>query len=155
MNSVATSLGQGDSFKEDFLNRQDSGGSPRRYYIEGLMGLYNKNILSDIISTGTGRELICDCEYCESSPNVDKLLEFNNCIQHHYITKKRQMNSYSILSNQERVRKFIDSTEQAKLYIKEINKEKKIKGLSYKHLDVWKEVILEVSKVDSPQSVGL
>lgn len=155
VNSIATSLGQGDSFKEDFLNRQESGGSPRRYYIEGLMGLYNKNILGDILSTETGRELICECEYCEASPNVDKLLEFNNCIQHHYIIKKRQMNSYSVLSNQERMRKFIDSIEQAKLYIKEINKEKKIKGLNYKHLDVWKEVILEVSKIDSPQSVGL
>lgn len=155
VDTIATSLGQGDSFKEDFLNRQDSGGSPRRYYIEGLMGLYNKNILSDIISTTIGKDLICNCEYCQGSPNVDKLLEFNNCIQHHYITKKHQINSYSILSNQERVRTFIESTEQAKLYIKEINKEKKIKGLSYKHLDVWKEVILEVSKVDSPQSVGL
>jgi eukaryotic-like serine/threonine-protein kinase len=154
VNTIATSLGQGDSFKEDFLNRQESGGSPRRYYIERLMGLYNKNILTDIFSTSVGRELICNCEYCEASQNIDKLLEFNNCIQHHYITKKRQIDSYSVLSNQERVRKFLDSIEQAKWYIKEINKEKKIKGLNYKHLEVWKEVILEVSKIEPPQSVG-
>lgn len=152
-NTIATSLGQGDNFKEDYLNKQQKGGGPtRRYYIENLMGLYNKNILEDVLSTKLGKEIMCNCKYCEGSVNIDKLTNFHNCIQHHYITKKNQIESYSVLSNQERVRKFMASTEQAQYYIKEILKEKKIKNLNHKHLQVWKDVIFEISKMDFPKS---
>ncbi|MDG0032732.1 serine/threonine protein kinase [Priestia sp. Y58] len=155
-NTIATSLGQGDSFKEDFLNRQEKGGaSSRRYYIENLMGLYNKNILEDVLSTKIGKKLICNCRHCEGSLNSDKITTFNNCIQHHYLVKRNQIESYSVLSNQERIRKFVTSTEEAQDYIKEILKEKKIKNLSHKHLQVWREVILEISKMDFPQSSGI
>ncbi|WP_458353928.1 serine/threonine protein kinase [Peribacillus frigoritolerans] len=155
-NTIATSLGQGDSFKEEFLNRQESGGSPsRRYYIEELMGLYNKNILEDVLSTKTGKKIICNCMYCEGSTDTDKLTSFHNTISHHYAVKKNKVDEYSILSNDERLRKFISSTEQAQQHIKEILKEKKIKNLDHKHLGVWKDVIIEISKMNFPQPSGI
>ncbi|WP_340135490.1 serine/threonine-protein kinase [Bacillus cereus] len=154
-NTIATSLGQGDSFKEEFLNKQESGGAKRRYYIPELMGLYNENILADILSTKTGRQLICNCLHCEGSTETDKLTNFHNTIQHHYTVKKQQIEAYSILSNEERIRKFSASIDLAQFYIKEILKEKKIKNLNYKHLAIWKDVITEVSKIDLPQPSGI
>ncbi|PIE95585.1 hypothetical protein CO726_09795 [Bacillus fungorum] len=150
-NTIATSLGQGDSFKEEFLNKHESGGAKRRYYIPELMGLYNENILSDILSTKIGKQLICNCLYCEGSTEIDKLTSFHNTIQHHYTVKKQQIDEYSILSNEERLRKFSASIDLAQHYIKEILKEKKIKNLNYKHLGIWKDVIVEVSNMDLPQ----
>ncbi|MGO4271019.1 serine/threonine-protein kinase, partial [Paenibacillus sp. TAF58] len=52
-NTVATGLGQSDNFREELLNKAEkaSGGAVRRYYVESLMGLYNQNILQDILST--------------------------------------------------------------------------------------------------------
>ncbi|MGM2417582.1 serine/threonine protein kinase [Bacillus cereus group sp. BceL062] len=154
-NTIAISLGQGDSFKEEFLNKQESGGAKRRYYIPELLGLYNENILADILSTKAGKKLICNCFYCESSTKIDKLTNFHNTIQHHYTVKKQQIDEYSILSNEERLRKFSTSVDFAQQYIKEILKEKKIKNLNYKHLGIWKEVITEVSKMDLAQPSGI
>ncbi|MGQ4671911.1 hypothetical protein ACUIJ5_27935 (plasmid) [Bacillus toyonensis] len=154
-NTIAISLGQGDSFKEEFLNKQESGGAKRRYYIPELLGLYNENILADILSTKAGKKLICNCLYCESSTKIDKLTNFHNTIQHHYTVKKQQIDEYSILSNEERLRKFSTSVDFAQQYIKEILKEKKIKNLNYKHLGIWKEVITEVSKMDLAQPSGI
>lgn len=151
-NSVACSLGQGDSFKEEFLNKQESGGAgKRRYYIPELLGLYNENILEDIFSTKTGKKLVCYCPHCEGSTDIDKLTNFHNAIKHHYAVKKQQIEEFSLLSNEERLRKFNDATDQAQHYVKEILKERKIKNFNYKHFGVWKEVISGVSKMDVPQ----
>ncbi|WP_230504551.1 hypothetical protein, partial [Sutcliffiella rhizosphaerae] len=150
-NTIAISLGQGDSFKEEFLNKQEGGGTKRRYYIPELLGLYNENILEDILSTNQGKKFVCNCLYCEGSLEKDRLSNFHNTIRHHYTVKKQQIDEYSILSNEERLRKFSTSTDLAQQYIREILKEKKIKNLSYKHFGIWKEVILEVSKMDLPQ----
>ncbi|MEI0739358.1 hypothetical protein VQ056_26815 [Paenibacillus sp. JTLBN-2024] len=58
-NTIATGLGQSDNFREELLNKAEktAGGAVRRYYVETLMGLFNKNILQDILSTNAGKEM--------------------------------------------------------------------------------------------------
>ncbi|WP_026703093.1 serine/threonine protein kinase [Salibacterium aidingense] len=154
-NTIVTSLGQGDNFKEEFLNRESTGGSPRRYYVEGLLGLQNKNVMGDILSTRAGQSLICSCKYCEGSTNLDKLFSFNNVIKHQHTIRGNQLKEFALLSEYERLRLFVKKTEEAKSNAKSVLKEKRIKNFGHKHFDVWKEVILEVADLDFPQSSGI
>lgn len=154
-NTLVTSLGQGDNFKEEFLNRESTGGAPRRYYVEGLLGLQNRNIMADILATTTGQSLICDCQYCNSSTNLDKLFSFDNLIKHQLTVRKKQLEEFAILSVDERLRLFVDKTEEAKSNTKNILKENKIKNFGYKHFDVWRDIVLEVANLDSPKISGI
>lgn len=150
-NTIVTSLGQGDNFKEDFLNRDTTGGAQRRYYVEDLLGLQNKNIMEDILSTNVGKELLCSCKFCNNSSNIDKLLSFENLIKHHIFIRKKQLEEFSTLTNDERLNLFIKKVDNAKIITQKILKEKKIKNFSFKHFDVWKEVIINVYNLDSPK----
>lgn len=150
-NTIVTSLGQGDNFKEDFLNRDTTGGAQRRYYVEDLLGLQNKNIMEDILSTNVGKELLCSCKFCNNSSNIDKLLSFENLIKHHIFIRKKQLEEFSTLTNDERLNLFIKKVDNAEIITQKILKEKKIKNFSFKHFDVWKEVIINVYNLDSPK----
>ncbi|WP_232700233.1 serine/threonine protein kinase [Brevibacillus daliensis] len=146
-NSIATGLGQSDNFREGLLNKAEStGGAVRRYYIEDLMGLFNKNILQDILSTSAGKKCICNCMYCNGSVNPEHLSQFNNAINHHLYTKHQQMEKFSALQPQERLKKFTENTSSAIQLIKDINREKRIKNFGHSHIETWRDVILEVSK---------
>jgi hypothetical protein len=145
-NTIATGVGQSDNFRKEFLNREENGSAPRRYYIEKLLGLYNKNILEDILSTVTGKNCICQCDFCKGSINTDHLCEFNNVIKHHIYTKNKQMNQLSSLTPEDRLKQFLERIEVAIQLVKDINREKKIKNFGYSHFEVWRDVILEVSK---------
>ncbi|MEK4359769.1 serine/threonine-protein kinase [Paenibacillus sp. FSL M7-1455] len=148
-NTIATGLGQSDNFREELLNKAEktAGGAVRRYYVETLMGLFNKNILQDILSTNAGKKCICNCMYCNGSVNPEQLSQFSNAINHHLYTKLQQMERLSALEPQERLNKFIESTSSAIQLIKDINREKRIKNFGYAHIETWRDVILEVSKV--------
>lgn len=154
-NTIVTSLGQGDNFKEDFLNRENSGGVQRRYYVEGLLGLQNQNVMEDILSTNAGQVLLCKCKTCNNSINLDKLFSFENTIKHHVFIKQKQLSEFAPLSNDERLSLFIEKIEDAKLNTKNVLKEKKIKNFGFKHFDVWKDIIIKVANIDSPKISGI
>lgn len=145
-NTVATGIGQSDNFRKELLNREEGGSAQRRYYIEKLMGLYNKNILEDVLSTTAGKSCICQCDFCKGSVNTDYLSEFNTVIKHHIYTKNRQMRELSLLQPAGRMKKFTENVSTAIQLVKDINKEKKIKNFGYSHFEVWRDVIMEVSK---------
>lgn len=147
-NTISTGLGQSDNFREELLNKAEksAGGAARRYYIESLMGLFNKNILQDILSTTAGKKCICNCMYCNGSVNPEQLSQFSNAINHHLYTKHKQMERLSALQPQERLKKFIDNSSSAIQLIKDINREKRIKNFGHSHIETWRDVILEVSK---------
>lgn len=144
-NTVATGLGQSDNFKKEYLEREQSGATSRRYYLKPLMGLLNQNMLEDILSTKAGKNCVCYCDFCNGSTNTDKLCEFNNTIKHHIFIKNKQMLELSSLNSVDRIKKFSDDTAEAVQLIKNINKEKRIKNFGYSHLEVWRDVIAEVS----------
>ncbi|MEI0739359.1 hypothetical protein VQ056_26820 [Paenibacillus sp. JTLBN-2024] len=85
--------------------------------------------------------------YCNGSVNPEQLSQFSNAINHHLYTKLQQMERLSALEPQERLNKFIESTSSAIQLIKDINREKRIKNFGYAHIETWRDVILEVSKV--------
>ncbi|WP_053377230.1 serine/threonine-protein kinase [Paenibacillus sp. FJAT-27812] len=154
-NTIASGLGQSDTFKKDFLNREESGSAARRYYIEKIMGLYNQNILQDILSTEIGSQCICNCMFCNNSINTDYLTEFYNTINHHITIKNNQFLQYTKLNKNERVGKFLDDVGTAVQLIKDINREKRIKNFTHSHLEVWKEVIIEINKIDMLKATQL
>lgn len=145
-NTIAAGLGQSDNFKKEYLDREQAGGTSRRYYIEKLMGLYNQNMLEDILSTNAGKACVCFCNFCNGSLNTNQLCEFNNIIKHHILSKNKQLEEISLLQPAGKTKKFIDSTAMAIQIIKDINKEKRIKNFGYSHFEVWRDVIVEVSK---------
>ncbi|MFH5181455.1 serine/threonine protein kinase [Paenibacillus sp. TAB 01] len=147
-NTIATGLGQSDNFREELLNKAEkqTGGAVRRYYIESLMGLFNQNILQDILSTNAGKKCVCNCMYCNGSVNPEQLSQFNNAINHHLFTKHQQVEKLSALQPNERLRSFSESTSSAIQLIKDINREIRIKNFNHSHLETWRDVILEVSK---------
>ncbi|MGG1554101.1 serine/threonine protein kinase [Paenibacillus ferrarius] len=147
-NTIASGLGQSDNFREELLNKAEkqTGGAVRRYYIESLMGLFNQNILKDILSTSAGKKCICNCMYCNGSVNPDQLSQFNNAINHHLFIKHHQVEELSILQPNARLKNFIERTSSAIQLIKDINRELRIKNFTHSHLETWREVILEVSK---------
>lgn len=129
------------------MEREQSGAANRRYYIEKkLMGLYNQNMLEDILSTNAGKAVVCQCDYCNGSINTNQLCEFNNVIKHHILTKNNQMSELSLLQPAGRMNKFTECVTAAVQLTKDINKEKRIKNFGHSHLEVWRDVILEVSK---------
>ncbi|WP_162309085.1 serine/threonine-protein kinase [Brevibacillus antibioticus] len=145
-NTVSAGLGQSDNFKKEYLEREQGGGTTRRYYVEKLMGLFNQNILDDVLSTNAGKNCICRCDFCLGSSNTNQLYEFNNVIKHHVFVKNKQMLELSLLQPAGKMNKFLSNVEGAIQLTKEINKEKRIKNFGHSHLEVWRDVILEVSK---------
>ncbi|WP_058302999.1 serine/threonine-protein kinase [Gorillibacterium timonense] len=145
-NTISAGLGQSDNFKKEYLEREQGGGTSRRYYVEKLMGLYNQNMLEDILSTNAGLSCVCHCDFCQGASNTNQLTEFNNVIKHHLFIKNKQMKELSSLHQAEKMESFMDSVAIAIQLIKDINKEKRIKNFGYSHLEAWRDVILEVSK---------
>ncbi|MEK3660255.1 serine/threonine-protein kinase [Paenibacillus sp. FSL F4-0236] len=145
-NTVSSGLGQSDNFKKEYLEREQGGGTARRYYVEKLMGLFNQNILQDVLSTNAGQECICSCDFCQASSNTNQLYEFNNVIKHHMYIKNKQMIELSILEPRERLNSFVTRVNDAVKLTKDINKEKRIKNFGHSHLETWRDIILEVSQ---------
>lgn len=145
-NTVSSGLGQSDNFKKEYLEREQAGAAARRYYVEKLMGLFNQNILQDVLSTNAGQQCICNCDFCQGSSNTNQLYEFNNVIKHHMYIKNKQMIELSNLEPEEKLNSFITNVNEAIKLMKEINKEKRIKNFGHSHLETWRDVILEVSK---------
>lgn len=110
------------------------------------MGLFNQNILQDVLSTNAGQECICSCDFCQASSNTNQLYEFNNVIKHHMYIKNKQMIELSILEPRERLNSFVTRVNDAVKLTKDINKEKRIKNFGHSHLETWRDIILEVSQ---------
>lgn len=154
-NTVASGLGQSDNFKKEFLNREESGSASRRYYIEKIMGLYNQNILQDIFPHKLGNSVFVIVFFVKNSKNTEQLTEFYNTINHHITIKTKQLNEYSQLNQKQKLDRFFKDTGDAIQLIKDINREKRIKNFTHTHLEVWKNVIAEISKENNQLATEL
>ncbi|MBU8880626.1 serine/threonine protein kinase [Bacillus sp. FJAT-29790] len=145
--SISSGIGFIEDFKESILIEDAQGFNVKpRYYIPQLLTSYNQSALKDVFEPAIGKELRCDCPYCQGSTDVNYLFTSRVTKGHYLWHKQKQVGILNEMQQEERIRWFLNKAESAKELAKLLKKATKSKYISYEHFNVWQEVINQLAQ---------
>lgn len=145
----ATSISSGIGFIEDFnealLIEQNAGFMIKpRYYIPQLMTSYSENALKDILEPAIGKQLACNCPYCEGSTDYRHLMSQHITKGHYLYQKHAQVKILNEMERPERFRWFMNKVDEAEKLAKAIKKASGSKLIQHEYFKCWRDALKEV-----------
>ncbi|GAB6890506.1 serine/threonine protein kinase [Geobacillus stearothermophilus] len=145
--SISSGIGFIEDFKESILIEEAQGYNIKpRYYIPQLLTSFNEKALKDVFEPAIGKELKCNCPYCQGSTDIKYLFTPRVTKGHYLWHKQKQVKTLSEMHYEERTRWFLQQTDNARELAKQLKKATKSKLISYEHFNIWSEVISQLAE---------
>lgn len=145
--AISSGIGYIEDFKESILIEESGGYNLKpKYYIPKLLTSFSEKALKDIFEPARGKELACFCPYCEGSTDYKHLLKPAVAKGHYLWQKTKQIQLISEMQNEERLRWFVNTAEEAKTLLSQLKKDSKSKNISYDHFQMWIDSLVQLQK---------
>ncbi|WP_026673995.1 serine/threonine protein kinase [Alkalihalobacterium bogoriense] len=151
MSMGATAISSGIGFIEDFKESiliEEGGGFhlKPRYYIPQLLTSYSEKALKDIFEPAIGKQLACNCPYCQGSTDSAYLSKPQVSKGHYLFHKQKQVAVLDEMDKPERLRWFLQNVEEANNLAKQLKKATRSKHITYDHFKYWIESLNQVER---------
>lgn len=151
MSLGATAISSGIGFIEDFHESiliEEGGGYylKPRYYIPQLLTSYSDKALKSIFEPAIGKQLACDCPYCQGSTDANFLSNPRVSKGHYLFQKQKQVALLAEMERPERLRWFNQKVEEASNLAKQLRKATNSRDITYDHFQYWIDSINQIER---------
>jgi serine/threonine protein kinase len=145
--AISSGIGFIEDFKESILIEEGGGFHLKpKYYIPQLLTSYSDKALQDIFEPAIGKQLACNCPFCQGSTDSKYLSNPKISKGHYLYHKQKQVAILAEMERPERLRWFTQKVEEASNLSKQLKKATRSKNITHDHLKYWVDAISQVER---------